>query len=80
VGEVRGLGLWVAVDFTADRATRAPADGATLKAVVARARELGVLVSRNGSAIEVAPPLVISREELDEGLGAFMRAVREVCA
>jgi adenosylmethionine-8-amino-7-oxononanoate aminotransferase len=79
VGEVRGLGLWVAVDFTADRGTRAPADGATLQAVVARARELGVLVSRNGSAIEVAPPLVISREDLDEGLATFMRAVRDVC-
>jgi adenosylmethionine-8-amino-7-oxononanoate aminotransferase len=78
VGEVRGLGLWVAVDFTADPATREPLPAETLKAIVKRTRELGVLVSNNGTAIEVAPPLIIAREDLDEGLGRFMQAVREV--
>jgi putrescine---pyruvate transaminase len=79
VGDVRGLGLWIAVDFTADRSTRAPLPTETLDAIVARTRELGVLVSRNGRAIELAPPLVIAREDLDEGLARFMEAVREVC-
>src|SRR4051812_8526713 len=79
VGDVRGLGLWAAVDFTADRATREPLPGETLDAIVARTRELGVLVSRNGRAIEVAPPLVIAREDLDDGLARFMQAVRELC-
>jgi putrescine---pyruvate transaminase len=79
VGAVRGLGLWAAVDFTADRSTREPLPGETLDAIVARTRELGVLVSRNGTAIEVAPPLVIAREDLDEGLARFAQAVREVC-
>src|SRR4051812_3263543 len=71
VGDVPGLVLWSAVAFTADRATRVPLPGATLDAIVARTRELGVLVSRNGTAIEVAPPLVISRADLDEGLARF---------
>jgi putrescine aminotransferase len=79
VGEIRGLGLWAAVDFTVDRATRAPLPGETLDAIVARTRKLGVLVSRNGNAIELAPPLVIAREDLDEGLERFAQAVREVC-
>jgi adenosylmethionine-8-amino-7-oxononanoate aminotransferase len=78
VGEVRGLGLWAAVDFTADPATREPLPAETLKAIVSRTRELGVLVSNNGAAIEVAPPLIISREDLDEGLGRFSQAVREI--
>jgi len=78
VGEVRGLGLWAAVDFTADPTTREPLPAETLKAIVKRTRELGVLVSNNGTAIEVAPPLIISREDLDEGLARFTQAVREI--
>jgi len=78
VGDVRGLGLWLAVDFTADPETRAPLASKTLKAIVERTRELGVLVSNNGTAIEIAPPLVISREDLDEGLARFAQAVREI--
>jgi adenosylmethionine-8-amino-7-oxononanoate aminotransferase len=78
VGEVRGLGLWAAVDFTADPATREPLPAETLEAIVSRTRELGVLVSNNGAAIEVAPPLIIGREDLDEGLGRFSQAVREI--
>jgi adenosylmethionine-8-amino-7-oxononanoate aminotransferase len=80
VGQVRGLGLWVAVDFTSDPATREPLPPEKLKAIVARTRELGVLVSNNGTAIEIAPPLVISREDLDEGLARFSQAIREVCS
>jgi adenosylmethionine-8-amino-7-oxononanoate aminotransferase len=79
VGEVRGLGLWAAVDFTADPATREPLPHDTLDAIVRRARELGVLVSRNGHAIEIAPPLVIARADLDRGLEVFVQAIREVC-
>ena len=78
VGDVRGLGLWLAVDFTADPETRAPPASEALKAIVERTRELGVLVSNNGTAIEIAPPLVISREDLDEGLARFAQAVREI--
>jgi adenosylmethionine-8-amino-7-oxononanoate aminotransferase len=79
VGQVRGLGLWAAVDFTSDPETREPLPPEKLKAIVARTRELGVLVSNNGTAIEIAPPLVISREDLDEGLARFSQAIREVC-
>jgi putrescine aminotransferase len=71
VADVRGLGLWAAVEFTAEPET--------LKAIVRRTRELGVLVSQNGRAIEVAPPLIIDRDDLDEGIGCFARAVRELC-
>jgi adenosylmethionine-8-amino-7-oxononanoate aminotransferase len=80
VGDVRGLGLWLAVDFTADRETRAPLAQEKLKAIVDRTRDRGVLVSNNGTAIEIAPPLVISREDLDDGLARFCDAVREILA
>jgi putrescine---pyruvate transaminase len=80
VGDVRGIGMWAAVDFTSDRATRAAPDPEMLKQVVARTRELGVLVSRNGSCIEVAPPLVIQQDTLEDGIARFESAVREVAA
>jgi adenosylmethionine-8-amino-7-oxononanoate aminotransferase len=79
VGEARGLGLWVAVDFTCDPGTREPLPAATLRAIVRRTRELGVLVSQNGTSIELAPPLIVKREDLDEGIARFGQAIREVC-
>jgi adenosylmethionine-8-amino-7-oxononanoate aminotransferase len=78
VGDVRGLGMWAAVDFTDDRETRAPPDPAFLKQIVQRARELGVLVGRNGTSIEVAPPLVIPQDTLEDGIARLVTAVREV--
>ncbi len=80
VGEVRGIGMWAAVDFTSDRATRAAPDPEVLKRVVARARELGVLVSRNGSCIEVAPPLVIPQDTMEDGIASFETAIRDVAS
>ncbi len=80
VGDVRGMGMWAAVDFTSDRETRAAPDPAALREIVLRAREGGVMVSSNGTCIEIAPPLVISEETLEEGIALFEAAVRDVDA
>ena len=37
IGEVRGTGLWLAVDFTSDKKTKAPYPAANLMAILARA-------------------------------------------
>ena len=78
VGEVRGLGLWVAVDFTADKATRAPPPDGLPAAVVRRLGEGGVLACTTGTAIEMAPPLITSRGDLDRAVEATARAVAGV--
>ena len=39
IGEVRGTGLWTAIDFTADKKTRAPFPLKNLLSMVARARK-----------------------------------------
>ncbi len=80
VREVRGLGLWAAVEFTQGPDSLKPLAPEILRAIVLRARSLGVLVSQNAMAIELAPPLIITSEELAEGLSRFERAVREVCS
>ena len=78
VGEVRGIGMWLAVDFTRDKATREPFEDDTVAAVVARMRDYGVLASPIGTAFELAPPLISSRSDMDETVAVAGRAVREV--
>ena len=41
VGDVRGIGMWLAVEFTSDKSTKAPLDRWTLGAIVMHARKLG---------------------------------------
>ena len=72
------MGHWHAVDFTADRQTRAPFKDDTVKAIVKRMREHGVLASAIGTALEMAPPLTTTRSELDEAAEACGRAVSEI--
>jgi adenosylmethionine-8-amino-7-oxononanoate aminotransferase len=79
VGDVRGIGMWVAVDFTADRKTKAPFADDTVKAVVRHMKEAGVLASGIGvSAFEMAPPLIAERTHLDRAVQAAVEAVRAV--
>jgi 4-aminobutyrate aminotransferase-like enzyme len=62
IGDVRGLGLFVGVEFVCDRDTRAPAPDAT-SYVCNRLRELGILVSVDGprhNVLKIKPPLVFS--------------------
>jgi len=78
VGQVRGLGMWLAVDFTRDKATRSPFTDDTVPAVVRRMRELGVIASPIGTAFELAPPLITSRAELDRAVAVARQAIVEV--
>ncbi len=74
VGEIRGRGLMVGVEFVADRASRAPfARSARLtESIVRGARERGVLVYSgtgnangvDGDQILLGPPFVITDDEL----------------
>ncbi|MBV8567904.1 MAG: aspartate aminotransferase family protein, partial [Methylobacteriaceae bacterium] len=78
VGQVRGIGHWHAVDFTADRGTRAPFADDTVNVIVRRMRELGVIASAIGTSLEMAPPLIVTRAELDTAVEVCAQAVREV--
>jgi adenosylmethionine-8-amino-7-oxononanoate aminotransferase len=78
VGDVRGIGLWLAVDFTADPTTKEPLPKETLGAIVIEARRRGVIVSRNGTAIELAPPLTIDADEARDAIARFRAAIEAV--
>lgn len=78
VGEVRGLGYWHAVDFTKNRKTREAFDDDTVKAIVRRMRDHGVIVSAIGSALEIAPPLVADKTHLDLTVEICARSIQEI--
>lgn len=75
IGEVRGKGLMVGVEFVKDRETKEPADGLR-DAVVHHAFERGLLLlGCSKSVIRVAPPLSITKDEVDHGLKIFEEAL-----
>ncbi|HEX6384036.1 MAG TPA: aspartate aminotransferase family protein [Anaerolineae bacterium] len=63
VGNVRGLGLMAAVEFVADRQTKAPA-GIGDK-IQQACLERGLFTRTKGDSLLLAPPLVISAAEVD---------------
>jgi len=78
IGDVRGPGLMIGVEFVRDRQTREP-DGELATAVVARAADLGLLVLTCGSVHQVIrwiPPIDVSAAEIAEGLEIFGEALR----
>ena len=81
VGDVRGLGPMMLVEFVRDRETKEPAAAeATLK-IVGKAVSNGVVVMRAGlysNGIRLLPPLTMPEDMLREGLGALARAIESV--
>lgn len=75
IGDVRGRGLMVGVEFVQDKATQA-ADARLRNRIVEVAFEHGLLIMGCGAnSMRIIPPLVITRAELDEGLEIFEHAV-----
>lgn len=69
-GEIRGTGLWAAIDFTADKKTRAPLPAEHLVNMVERAKRKGLIIklAPGRQALEFAPALTIEKEEIDAAL------------
>jgi 4-aminobutyrate aminotransferase len=77
VGEVRGVGLMVAVEFIKPDGGREPNPEA-VRRIVQRALQDGLLLYPCGhwtQTIRLIPPLTVTREQVEEGLDIFQRAV-----
>lgn len=75
IGDVRGIGLMIGVEFVKNRETKEYAPELR-DAVVHRGFERGLLLlGCSKSVIRIAPPLCISKAEIDEGLEIFEEAV-----
>jgi taurine--2-oxoglutarate transaminase len=83
IGEVRGLGVFWALDLVTDRATKAPLApyGATSPAMgelVGALKANGVLPFTNYHRLHVVPPCIITDDEAREGLAAIDKALTTI--
>jgi len=75
IGEVRGIGLMIGVEFVTDRTTKTPATELRNR-VEHLAFERGLLTLGCGrSVIRISPALCITEAEADEGLAIFEDAI-----
>jgi 4-aminobutyrate aminotransferase-like enzyme len=73
MGDVRGDGLFTALEWVSDRVARTP-DPEGANVIVNALRDHGVLLSRagaNGNILKLRPPLAFDREHADHFLSAF---------
>jgi 4-aminobutyrate aminotransferase-like enzyme len=78
IGDVRGAGLYVGVEFVADRKSREPAPEIA-GAVINGMRERGVLIGAAGpfgNVLKIRPPLSFSRANADMAVEACDAALR----
>ncbi len=75
VGQVRGLGLMLGVEFVHEKNPRYPAEKIRDR-IVDLAFERGLLLLGCGkSTVRLSPPLCVSKAEIDEGLLIFEEAI-----
>ena len=86
VGDVRGLGLFVGLELVKNKTTREPLlsvgdklrPGANPKLEIARKLgELGMMAmaANPGNVIAMAPPLIVTKDEIDEGIALMDQAL-----
>lgn len=79
IGDVRGLGAMVAFELVAEKGGNTPNPEATL-AVVAKARELGLIIlpcGYWGNTVRLLAPLTIPDEHLEEGLDMLEQSLAQ---
>ncbi len=80
IGEVRGMGLMQAMELVEERATKEPAP-AIAKSLLEAAKDEGLLIGvggLHGHVIRIGPSLLITEEEVSEGLERLRRACQRV--
>ncbi len=80
MGDVRGCGLFVGVDWVKDRESR-EADSKGANAVANKLKEKGFLLSSagaKGNVVKIRPPLVFEKDQADSFLGAFQESLRDL--
>ena len=73
IGDVRGMGLMQAVECVVDRKTKEPHPKAVIK-VFEETRRRGVLIGKGGlygNVIRLGPPLIASKDDIDELVAAL---------
>lgn len=77
IGDVRGLGLMLAIDFVKNARTK-EADQKLRDRVLENAFKNGLLMLSTGQgAIRIIPPLIINKKQIDEGIETLEKSIRQ---
>jgi len=79
IGDVRGMGLMQAIELVKDRGTKEP-DPQTTARLLEATRKRGLLVGKGGTygnALRIAPPMVVTRGQVDDALRILGEALGE---
>ena len=81
IGDVRGLGVFFALDLVTNRTTKEPlapygSSSTAMNELVAACRDEGLLIFNNFNRLHVVPPCNVTDEEAREGLARLDRALK----
>jgi 4-aminobutyrate aminotransferase len=77
IGDVRGLGLMIGTEFTV---SGKPANKSIIKSIIHSCEERGLLLLNCGTfdnVIRWIPPLIVTEQQINDGLGIFGEALKE---
>ncbi len=77
IGDVRGKGLMIGVEMVKDKSTKDPLLVPQIQGLVWKKGLMMITAGMFGNVFRIAPPLIISQEQLDIGLDIFESAVKE---
>jgi adenosylmethionine-8-amino-7-oxononanoate aminotransferase len=88
IGDVRGLGLMIGVEFVADKKSKQPfqpTEDVTSR-VIEKARDKGLLIypasagneGVSGDAVIISPPFTITKQEIDDLVDIFEETILEI--
>lgn len=80
IGDVRGAGLYIGVEFVGDHGTKSP-DSATALAVVDGLRKRRVLISATGyhaNTLKIRPPLVFSATDAERLISELSDTLKDI--
>lgn len=80
IGEVRGLGVFWALELVTDSTTKEPVPAATIGALRAALLERGYLPFLSDNRIHVVPPCVVTEDEARRGLAILDEAFSAIAA
>ena len=83
IGEVRGKGVFWALDLVTDRATRAPlapygTSSPAMNELVAACKKLGLMPFNNYNRMHICPPCNVSEAEIREGFAILDQAFASI--
>jgi len=81
IGDVRGLGMAIAVELVSNRQTKEPVSPDVMGRIMWTLRDKGILIlpcGRYNNVLRFMPPLVISKKHVDKSLEIISEVLKEV--